>query len=124
MEQHCACKKSAERPGALLRMTLDVVREKLGLPDVARGQIQIFPLPLPSEKSTALVDVVFSELNCRVSLMAPRCIHIEINKVDGEHTETVEFPPWSARPACRISRGCGASSPRNTLALNQRQAAS
>jgi hypothetical protein len=47
---------------------LDVVRLVLGLQDAPRGQIQIAPFCLPSGEWTALVNVVFPELGCIVSL--------------------------------------------------------
>jgi hypothetical protein len=46
---------------------VEVVRQDLGI-EIARAQVQIGPLSLSSGKSTGLVDVVFSELGCRVSL--------------------------------------------------------
>jgi hypothetical protein len=47
---------------------LDVVRQKLGLNEIPRARIEIGPLQLPSGQCTALVDVVFPELGCIVSL--------------------------------------------------------
>ena len=47
---------------------VDVVRQKLGLNEVARATIRIGPLQLPSGDSTALVDVVFPDLGYVVSL--------------------------------------------------------
>ena len=41
---------------------LDVVRQRLGVDEIARAEIQIGPLQLPSGKLTALVDVVFPDL--------------------------------------------------------------
>jgi hypothetical protein len=47
---------------------LDVVGQDLAPNEVLRAQIRIGPLLLPSGKWTALVDVVFPDLGCIVSL--------------------------------------------------------
>jgi hypothetical protein len=47
---------------------IDVVRQVLGLNEIPRGQFEIGPLQLPSSKWTALVNVVFPDLSCVVSL--------------------------------------------------------
>jgi hypothetical protein len=47
---------------------LEVVRQQLGLNEITRARIEIVPLQLPSGECTALVDVVFPEYGCRVSL--------------------------------------------------------
>jgi hypothetical protein len=47
---------------------LDVVGRDLSSNEVLRAQTEIAPLQLPSGECTALVDVVFPELGCRVSL--------------------------------------------------------
>jgi hypothetical protein len=47
---------------------LDVVREVLGLADPPQGKISLGPLLLPSGEWTALVDVVFPDLDCIVTL--------------------------------------------------------
>jgi hypothetical protein len=46
----------------------EVVRQLLGIDEIPRAQIQLGPLRLPSGKLTALVDLVFPDLGCRVSL--------------------------------------------------------
>ena len=46
----------------------DVVRQVFGIDEIPHAQIQLGPLRLPSEKLTALVDIVFVDLGCRVSL--------------------------------------------------------
>jgi hypothetical protein len=47
---------------------LEVVRQEFGLDDIGSARVRIGLLPLPSVRCTALVDVVFSDLGCRVSL--------------------------------------------------------
>ena len=47
---------------------LDVVRQVLGLEDPPQSNINLGPLLLPSGEWTALVDVVFPDLDCIVTL--------------------------------------------------------
>ena len=47
---------------------LEVVRQEFGLDDIGPAHVRIGPLRLPSGQCTALVDVVFSDLGCGVSL--------------------------------------------------------
>jgi hypothetical protein len=47
---------------------LEVVRRTLGVDDIGPARVRIGPLRLPSGQCTALVDVVFSDLGCGVSL--------------------------------------------------------
>jgi hypothetical protein len=47
---------------------LDVICQAFGIAEIPDAQIQLGPLRLPSGKLTALVDVVFPDLGCRVSL--------------------------------------------------------
>jgi hypothetical protein len=47
---------------------VDIVRQTLGGVEIARARVHVYPLLLPSGKPTALVDIVFSDLGCRVSL--------------------------------------------------------
>jgi hypothetical protein len=47
---------------------LDVVRQVLGLEDPPQGKINLGPLLLPSGEWTSLVDVVFPDLDCIVTL--------------------------------------------------------
>jgi hypothetical protein len=47
---------------------LDIVHQVLGLDETPQGQIRVTPLRLPSGQCTALVDVVFPDLECIVSL--------------------------------------------------------
>jgi hypothetical protein len=47
---------------------LEVVAQEFGLDDIGPARVRIGPLQLPSGKCTALVDVVFSDLGCGVSL--------------------------------------------------------
>jgi hypothetical protein len=47
---------------------LEVVRQKLGLDEMARAQIKVGPFQLPSGECTAVVQVVFRDLGCSVSL--------------------------------------------------------
>jgi hypothetical protein len=76
----------------------DVVRRVFG-PDAPRGHIRIGPLRLPSGKCTALVDVIFPDLGCVVSLPTSarfrarsgiRAGHqeFEISRLDGAAVET------------------------------------
>jgi hypothetical protein len=46
----------------------EVVHQVLGIDEIPPARIQIGLLPLPSGQVTALVDVVFADLGCRVSL--------------------------------------------------------
>jgi hypothetical protein len=46
----------------------DVVRQVLGLEDPPQGKINLGPLRLPSGEWTALVDIVFPDLDCIVTL--------------------------------------------------------
>jgi hypothetical protein len=48
--------------------TLEVVRQKLGVNDIAHGQIKTASFALPSGECTAAVVVLFPDLGCRVSL--------------------------------------------------------
>ena len=47
---------------------LEVVRQEFGLDDIGPAYVRISPLRLASGQCTALVDVVFSDLGCGVSL--------------------------------------------------------
>ena len=47
---------------------LEVVRQEFGLDDIGPAHVRIDPLRLPCGQCTALVDVVFSDLGCGVSL--------------------------------------------------------
>jgi hypothetical protein len=46
----------------------NAVHQRVGFNEVGRAEIRIGPMQLPSGKKTALVDVVFPELGCIVSL--------------------------------------------------------
>ena len=47
---------------------LEVVHQVFGLKETLRGEVRVGPLRLPSGEWTALVDVVFPDLDYRVSL--------------------------------------------------------
>jgi hypothetical protein len=47
---------------------MEVVRQEQGIDDIAHAEIRLAPLQLPSGKSTAVVQVLFPDLGCSVSL--------------------------------------------------------
>ena len=60
-------RRRADKP-AHVADALEVVREERRGEQVASGRFDIAVIELPSKERTALVDVVFPELGCRVSL--------------------------------------------------------
>ncbi len=50
---------------------VEVVRQELGVDEVGPAHIKVGPLPVPGRRPVSVVLVVFSELNCCVSL--PTC---------------------------------------------------
>jgi hypothetical protein len=73
---------------------LEVVRQEFGLDDIGPAHVRIDPLRLPCGQCTALVDVLFSDLSCGVSLptsaqfkarseTSSRQQEFEISRLDG-----------------------------------------
>ena len=68
MPQHVRLQEERRTKRRTVADALEVVRQVLRVEDPPRGRIRVGPLRLPSGKRTALVDVVFPELESIVSL--------------------------------------------------------
>jgi hypothetical protein len=66
--QNCRLQEEHRADRRTVADALETVRQHLALDNVMRAHIEIGPLRLPSGERTALVDVVFPDLGCRVSL--------------------------------------------------------
>jgi hypothetical protein len=68
MRRHVRLQEERRTKRRTVADALDVVGRDLTPNEILRGQIEIARLQLPSGECTALVDVVFPDLGCRVSL--------------------------------------------------------
>jgi len=68
MQESVALDEEGQASRRTIADALDVARQRLGLNEIAPGEIRIVPLQLPSGECATVVIVVFADLGCHVSL--------------------------------------------------------
>ena len=68
MQPYVRLQKERRTSRRTIADALEVVAQEFGLDDIGPARVRIGPLQLPSGQCTALIDVVFADLSCGVSL--------------------------------------------------------
>jgi hypothetical protein len=68
MQDYVALQEERRTSRRTVADALELVRQKLGVNEIARAEIRIGRFQLPSGQCTAMVQVLFPDLGCRVSL--------------------------------------------------------
>jgi hypothetical protein len=68
MQSYVRLREEHRKSRRTIADALEVVRQELGVEDIGSAYIRLGPLPLASGQCPALVDVVFADLGCVVSL--------------------------------------------------------
>jgi hypothetical protein len=68
MQEYVRLQEESRTSRRAIADALEVVHQVFGFKETPRGEVRVNPLRLPSGDRTALVDVLFPELDCIVSL--------------------------------------------------------